>query len=226
MNASPMLLECRELMRPGAAEAPALLQAVNLELREGDRHALVGKSGSGKSLLLRGLAFLDRRAQGTIKFRDQEVTALGVPQFRRHVLYLTQHSTLLPVSVEDNLRLPFQLAVRRGESFDREAIVRQLAALGRTASFLDKPITELSGGEARLVALLRALQLEADVLLLDEPTSSLDEESGRVVERMVDDWLAARPQRAWLWVTHSLEQARRVATRVWEMDRGQISELS
>ena len=222
MSTPPILLECRDLQRPGAPGGPPLLHDIALQLRLGDRRALVGKSGSGKSLLLRGLACLDPRTTGVVTFREQTADDLGVPRFRRHVLYLTQHSTLLPGTVEDNLRLPFQLAGRRTELFDRDRLVHDLHALGRDGAFLEKSVADLSGGEARIVALLRVLQLRANVLLLDEPTSSLDEDSAHAVERLVCAWIAAEPDRTYLWVTHSPEQARRVADDVWEMRNGSL----
>lgn len=225
MKTLPVLLECRDLKRPGTPGGAALLQGITWQLRAGERCAMVGKSGSGKSLLLRGLARLDARTTGTVAFRDQDVEELGFPRFRAHVLYLTQHATLLPGTVEDNLRIPFQLVGRRAESFDRDSLITQLRGLARDETFLAKPVAELSGGEARIVTLLRALQLQAEVLLLDEPTSSLDDETARVVEQLVAAWLKAEPLRAYLWVTHSLDQAWRVADRVWEMQSGQIREL-
>ena len=226
MNTSSILLECRDLKRHGAPGGSALLQGITLQLRAGDRCGMVGKSGSGKSLLLRGLAQLDPQTTGLVKYRDQSADELGVPQFRKHVLYLTQHSTLLPGSVEDNLKIPFRLASRRTESFDRDALIRQLSDLSHDETFLGKPVSDLSGGEARIVTVLRALQLTANVLLLDEPTSSLDDETARGVEQLIDAWISADPARAYIWVTHSLDQARRVTDHVWEMHRGQLQDAS
>jgi putative ABC transport system ATP-binding protein len=102
----------------------------------------------------------------------------------------------------------------------------QLSDLSRDETFLEKPVSDLSGGEARIVAVLRALQLKANVLLLDEPTSSLDDETARGVERLIDTWISAEPVRAYLWVTHSLHQARRVTDRVWEMHSGRLQTAS
>ncbi len=221
MNATSMLLACYDLCRPGGPEG-MLLHDVTLEIRAAERHALVGKSGSGKSLLLRALAQLDFHARGRLMFLGRSAEAIAVPEFRRQVIYVTQHSTLLPTTVEDNLKIPFQLACRRAESYDRAAMIRRLELLGRDASFLEKPVSELSGGEARTVALLRVTQLQANVLLLDEPTSSLDPETTGAVERLIESWRQAQADRAYVWVTHSLPQARRVADQVWEMQRGRL----
>ncbi len=224
MSTSSILLACRDLQRNNERGGTPLLHGITVQVRIGDRCAMVGASGSGKSLLLRALAQLDPRATGAVTFRGQAADEMRIPLFRRHVMYVTQHVTLLPGTVEDNLRIPFQLAARRSESFDRERIVGQLNTLGRDAEFLDKPVSELSGGEARTVTLLRALQLQASVLLLDEPTSSLDDASARAVESLVHAWFTRQPERAYLWVTHSEDQARRVADRVWRMEGGRLDQ--
>jgi putative ABC transport system ATP-binding protein len=98
-----------------------------------------------------------------------------------------------------------------------------LSQLGRDEAFLGKPVGELSGGESQLVALLRAIQLDPKVLLLDEPTAALDSGATAAVEKLVGNWLAESPRtRATVWVTHAADQARRVAERTIRIDRGKI----
>ena len=83
----------------------------------------------------------------------------------------------------------------------------------------------LSGGEAQLVVLLRTLQLDPDVLLVDEPTAALDSDSSKVVESLIDHWWSEAPdKRALIWVSHDFDQARRVATRIVSMNQGQLQE--
>ena len=90
--------------------------------------------------------------------------------------------------------------------------------------FLDKRASELSGGEAQIAALIRVLQLAPDVLLLDEPTASLDPASAREIEALVDAWFAGNPARASIWVSHDPEQALRVGARQLTMARGRLAD--
>lgn len=207
------LLEARRLgRRPADAW---LLKDVSLSIAAGQRVALVGPSGSGKSLLLRSLALLDPIEEGEILWRGRSVADGEAPAFRSRVIYLHQRPALAEGSVEENLRQVFELRVHRGRRYDRDRVVERLQSLGRGESFLKKNAAELSGGEAQLTALLRAIQLEPTVLLLDEPTAALDAEAARLIEDLVAAWLAGdRQQRAYVWVTHESEQARRVGETV------------
>ena len=100
-----------------------------------------------------------------------------------------------------------------------------LAAQGRDETFLAKKQHELSGGEAQITALLRAMQLEPEVLLLDEPTAALDDVATKAVEQLLDRWLCEQPnERSIVWVTHDRDQARRVCDRILHLERGRLRE--
>jgi putative ABC transport system ATP-binding protein len=131
---------------------------------------------------------------------------------------------MLDGSVEDNLRYPFSLKVYRDARFDRERVVELARRAGRGSDFLDKRASELSGGEAQIAALIRVLQVDPDVLLLDEPTASLDPASAREIEALVSAWFDdGHDERASIWVSHDPAQAKRVGERQLVMTAGTLS---
>lgn len=188
------------------------------DLAAGDRLALLGPSGIGKTRLLRGLALLDPPAEVRIRLQGRAPSAWTVPRWRSRVVLVSQRTTVVPGTVETNLRLPFALAVHRHRRFDRRRLLGWLGALGRDERFLGLEAGHLSGGEAQLVALLRALQLDPPVLLLDEPTASLDPTATAAVEAVLSAWLA-EGARACVLTSHDAGQTGRFATRHLELRR-------
>jgi putative ABC transport system ATP-binding protein len=223
-----MLLETQNAARRHPDEPRWLLDHIALTLDAGQRLAVVGPSGAGKTLLLRALALLDPLDEGCVLWRGHPVRPAEVPEFRRSVVYLHQRAALvgLPAcgdTVESALRLPFALAVHRRRQFARARILTLLDQLGRGPEFLAQPLSGLSGGEIQIVALLRAMQLDPVVLLLDEPTASIDAAAAATVERLVDRWWAELPhERALLWVTHDAAQAERVGSQTRRMSGGRL----
>ena len=187
-------------------------QGISFELFPGDRLAIVGPSGAGKSLLLRTLAGLDPIQQGTITFRGQLLSDWQMPQFRSHVIYLHQQSALFEGTVESNLMQVYQLAIHRNRTYNRSQILDYLSRLGRAAEFLERSTDKLSGGERQLVACLRALQLSPQILLLDEPTASLDATATQQLEALIAQWQQTHPQNACIWTSHDPDQIERVTT--------------
>jgi putative ABC transport system ATP-binding protein len=200
-----------------------LFDDISLELRAGERLAVAGPSGSGKTLLLRALAMLDPLDSGEIRWQKKTVRGDRVPGFRREVMYLHQRAAILEPTVEESLRRPFELRANRGRQFDRQRIASMLQALGRGDSFLEKQARDLSGGETQIVALMRALQLEPCVLLLDEPTAALDPATAAAVEQLVDRWVAELPdRRALVWVSHDSGQAARMGRQFLYIRGGKV----
>ena len=202
-----------------------LFRDISLAIQPGERIALVGATGSGKTLLLRSLALLDPVDAGKVCWNGQIITSGLVPRFRSRVIYLHQRPPLFNGTVEENLRQPFALRIHRGKSFDRSQTLHRLSSVGHGEDFLAKPSRNLSGGERQLVALLRALQLGPVLLLLDEPTAALDANTSRAVEKLVQSWQAeAAPRRAFVWVSHQTDQIERITNRTLIMRAGQITE--
>jgi putative ABC transport system ATP-binding protein len=204
-----------------------LFRQLSLAIEPGARIALVGSTGAGKTVLLNALAMLIGLDEGQVAWRGGAVRGRCVPRFRADVVYLHQSPVLFSGTVEENLRQPFQLRVHREKRFDRDRLRQWMSAAGRSDSLWKQPAPSLSGGERQIVALLRAVQLDPSVLLLDEPTASLDVGSARAIEDLVTRWQAARPQqRAYLWVSHAPDQVARVADRVFGLEGGKLVEES
>lgn len=209
-----------------ANNAQWLFRDISLEINHGDRIGIVGPSGSGKSLLLRSLARLDPLDAGEILWKERPVVEDLVADFRSRIVYLQQTPVLTEGTVEEVLQEPYQWLAHRLQRFDRSSMVRHLKDLNRTEKFLWKTSSDLSGGEKSIVAFLRAFQFDPPVMLLDEPTAALDDETARAVEDKVSAWTKGSGFRAFAWVGHDRTQIDRIANRVIEVDNFKIQEVS
>jgi len=219
-----LLLRAAGIGRRAPDSGGWLLQDISFDICAGERLAIVGPSGSGKSLLLRALALLDAIDAGEIELRAKPAAVSSVPDHRRDVIYLHQRPALFEGTVEWNLQKPFSLKIhRRNRRYDRGRVLELLRAVGRDDSFLRKTNGQLSGGEAQITALIRAIQLEPSILLLDEPTAALDQETAAAAERLVNDWLRQLPHgRAMVLVSHDSSQARRMSDRILRIRNGRL----
>lgn len=222
MPEAPPLLEVEQLSRRHPDGQRWLLHNISLGIQPGERVALLGPSGAGKTLLLRALVLLDPYDQGQLRWRGQRVAGETIPGFRRQAIYLPQRPSVGAETVEAALRQPYAFQVHRDRSWDREGVLRLLADFGRDALFLAKQGRDLSGGERQITALIRALQLEPTLLLLDEPTAALDGDAVAAAEAVLDRWHTAAAERALVWVTHDAALARRVSRRTLTIREGKL----
>ena len=210
------LLEIKNLTSQITREGRPLLNAVSFSLNKSDRLVLKGASGSGKSLLLRSLIFLDPLSSGEVFLNGKLIAPKEVPHYRSQVIYHGQKPSLLEGTVQENLEGPFSFQIHQNKKYDRQIISHYLSIFNLQDSFLNQSAKLLSGGEAQIVALLRALILQPQILLLDEPTASLDKARGDIFEREIIRWVEDSPaeeqNRSFIWVTHQKEQALKMGT--------------
>lgn len=220
------MIEIQSLHRRVAGMTRPLLDIASFAIHAGDRIGIQGPSGSGKSTFLRAIAMLDPCDRCDLKFRDVVITQETVTAYRREVIYLPQHPALVPATVRDNMTLPFRIG-EGGSNYQEDRVVRMLEQLGKPAELLAQSTDSLSGGEKQIVSLVRALQLDPKVILLDEPTASLDPESTRRIEEVVcrwqEDFEASDEDRAFVIVSHHAEQIERLSNRKIAMDEGRVS---
>jgi len=219
---SKTLLEARQLGRRHPSGDGWLLGEISFRLEAGERVALVGPSGSGKTLLLRALALLDPVESGEVFFEGDTVEGENSPTYRRQVVYFHQRPAIFQGTVEDNLRQPFLLKAHRRPGWNRARALELLETVGRGEGFFAQRSENLSGGEAQITALVRALQLEPRVLLLDEPTAALDPEAVANVEELLGSWLEEREDAAMIWVGHDRGQSRRMTERELQIRGGRL----
>lgn len=181
-----------------------------LKLKAGDRAALRGPSGSGKSLLMRTLVGLDKPDSGEIYFRDRSITEWNIPKYRQIVRYIPQDAAFVRGSVRQSITLFYTFKANRHLTLDESKLQSLLEALLLPPSFLEKTAENLSGGEKQLVAIIRALLLQPEILLLDEPTSNLDDAMVSRVEQIINDWMEADSRRRYLWTSHDTRQLDRM----------------
>ena len=186
-----------------------VLHGADAEFARGEFVAILGKSGSGKSTLLNLISGIDLVDGGDIWVNGQRMTALNERQrtlFRRHNIgFIFQFFNLIPtLTVGENVILPLELAgVNNGEARRRvETLLEAVGLLDRRNTFPDR----LSGGEQQRVAIARALVHDPLLVLADEPTGNLDEDTSRQVMALLDS-LTRRNGKNLILVTHSIEAA-------------------
>lgn len=165
-----------------AADQKQILQDVNFVIEEHEFLTLVGPSGSGKSTTLKLIASLISPSGGQILYKQKDISDLEPIKYRRAVSYCFQEPALFGKTVRDNLIFPYQI---RKQEVDQTRLSNLLKQVDLSDEFLTKDITSLSGGEKQRVALLRNLIFLPQILLLDEVTTGLDDQSKEIVHGLI-----------------------------------------
>jgi ABC-type iron transport system FetAB ATPase subunit len=179
-----------------------------LDVSKGECIAIRGASGSGKSVFLRMVADLDPNA-GEVSLDGVQRADTRPPAWRQKVIYQAAEAAWWEPTAAAHFR-----------AAERDLALPLLSRLGLASTLLDAPIERLSTGERQRLALIRSLSRRPAVLLLDEPTSSLDQESTAAVEALLRELLGTGL--CLLMVTHSVEQGQRLGTRTMEIEQGRM----
>lgn len=197
-----------------------ILDRVSLDVASGETVAVVGPSGAGKSSLLRLCNRLDEPTGGTVYLGGTDYRTIDPQTLRKRVGMVPQNPALRAGTVRENVTIGPRL---RGETVSEERLAGLLDAVG-LAGYADRDAGDLSGGEAQRVAIARTVVNDPEVILLDEPTASLDSAAEAEVERLLADLLASG-DRTVVLVTHDDRQAERLADRVARMRDGRIVDV-
>ena len=201
-----------------------VLRGVDLQVALGETLVVLGRSGTGKSVLLRHLIGLQRPDAGSILMLGAEVTTLAerpLNELRKKVGFVFQNAALYDsLTVLENVAFPLRYHTAMAAPERRERALAILARVGMDGA-AEKLPTELSGGMRKRVGLARALALEPEIMLYDEPTAGLDPITAGEISDLV---LELKQERAMssIVVTHDLRSARAISDRVAMLDQGRI----
>jgi len=195
-----------------------ILKDIDLKVNEGEVLALIGPTGSGKTTLLRLIDLLEEPSQGSILLDSREVTRLPEKErlkLRRRMAMVFQKPVMFKASVKENVS--YGLKVRGIKAPEKVDEVLKAAGL---QGYAHRDATTLSGGEMQRIALARALIVEPEVLLLDEPTANLDPRSAASVEELISGL-----QTTVIMATHNMNQCLRLSDRVAVLLEGRRAAL-
>src|SRR6202051_5215836 len=202
-----------------------VLNGVSLSLSRGETLAVLGRSGTGKSVLLRIIIGLQRPDSGSVRIHGQDIAGMALDQLgeiRMKMGFLFQHAALYDsLTVEQNVPFPLQHHNKEMSKSERADRVKKLLAEVGMEGDLEKMPSDISGGMQKRVGLARALALEPDILLLDEPTAGLDPISAAEIDDLVLK-LQQEHHMASIVVTHDLHSAKTIADRLALLNEGRV----
>lgn len=198
----------------------AILEDISVDIEKGDFLSIIGPSGSGKSTFLKLCCNLISPSNGRILYNHKNYLEYAPSELRKRIAYCFQIPYLFGKTVMDNLAFPFDI---RSKKIDMHRIEELFSSFQMDMSFADKEIVNLSGGEKQRIALIRTLIFSPDILLLDEVTSSLDINNTLIVENVISK--LNNSGTTILWVTHNIEQSRKYANKLLEIEAGKVKSL-
>jgi len=203
-----------------------VLSGIRLTVSRGETLAVLGRSGTGKSVLLKLIIGLEKPDSGSVRIHGQDIAGLALDRLgdiRKKMGFLFQHAALYDsLTVEQNVAFPLEHHRKKMSQSERRDRVKELLAEVGMEGNLEKMPSDLSGGMQKRVGLARALALEPDILLLDEPTAGLDPISSGEIDDLVLK-LQQQYRMASIVVTHDLHSAKAIADRLALLDKGNVA---
>lgn len=202
-----------------------VLKNISLKLFDGENLAILGKSGTGKSVLIKCIVGLLKSDGGTIKVFEDDVTALTrqeLGELRQKIGFLFQSGALYDsMTVKQNLEFPLQ-RIKRGmpENEKNEKIMEVLEQVG-LADALDKMPSQLSGGMRKRISLARTIIVDPMIILYDEPTTGLDPATSDGISSLINE-VQKRYKTSSIIITHDIRCARNTADRLIMLDEGEV----
>ncbi|MHB8902593.1 MAG: ABC transporter ATP-binding protein [Thermoguttaceae bacterium] len=194
-----------------------VLRNISLDVPRGQTLAVIGESGCGKTVLLKTIIGLIRPSAGTVSFDGRDLASLNPDELataRRRFGFVFQQAALFDsMTIGQNVAFPLRRHTDYTEDEIREIVVTRLAEVGLPASVVRKKPAELSGGMRKRVGLARALAMEPEVVLYDEPTTGLDPIMSDVINELILNTRRQHPV-AGVVVTHDMRTAQKVADRI------------
>ncbi|MDP4084241.1 MAG: ATP-binding cassette domain-containing protein [Bacillota bacterium] len=184
-----------------------LLEIGSLEIEKGERYTIMGPSGAGKSTLLKCVATLKPYSGGEIYLFDEKLVNKNKKRLRKKMVYVAQQEVMFNGNVEDNVGLG--LKFRRFVKKERQEKIKKVLKLVGLEGYEKRNVESLSGGELQRIALARALVLEPELLLLDEPTANLDPFNVQMMEQAIIHYCQSKGATLIL-ATHNMNQAKRI----------------
>ena len=198
-----------------------IIDDLNLKINYGEFVTLIGKSGSGKTTMLKLINGLINPNSGQIFIKDKEINEWDIIELRRNIGYVIQQIGLFPhMNIEDNIGYVLNIKKEPKENIRKRA-EELIALVGITQDYLKKYPRELSGGQRQRIGVARALAADPDIILMDEPFGAVDEITRRTLQdEMIK--LQGNLKKTIVFVTHDIEEAFKLGSRIVLFDNGKI----
>lgn len=205
--------------------AEKVLVDFSLHIEEGEFLTVIGRSGCGKTTMLRMINGLQIPDSGKVLVEGQDVAKADLIALRRRIGYVIQNKGLFPhMTVEENITYVPVISGKKDKQENRKLALRLLQTVGLAQEMADRYPSELSGGQQQRVGIARALAADAKILLMDEPFGALDEITKRAMQ---DEMLSLQKKlhMTIVFITHDIREAMKLGDRVLVMEKGRIAQI-